>query len=602
MYSIMRQLERIADVSLNCYSYAVFQRTMNMELEDVSDPQTRDGNSQDSSVQTILGQSPEATTVCGPHLFQQIMPDALTGQKSKLSTEMNLDCDAFVEVTLPGAYMLSDIIEIGPGRFELPVGSTIFVGSQNVESNITYHFSSATGEFLKQRHAKAAKAMSQTMSSAMYTRSTFTDIKNYVDSIKPGTVPYYFPNVGATPIGLLGSAKEPFGHNLVESHPFIIKPSDDPLEKQQAQFKAKAILAAAFAKGEQIESYQRSDSILSPFSPFKKFDKSPGVFQSQGLAMPPKKKDYIGTNRTEYIPAPWSDPDDGNKRYLLQFFNAVPPYTKYSLEELRLGDYLRQHNRKAPHFFPLFKKLPPELRVMVWKHAQEQAPRVVEIRYEYMHGPVWSPTHPPTLLSVNHESRKETLKVLGDGVNIFAPSKWMKEQEIATPILYFNFPIDTLFLTYEKNGTGDYEGPWEDIEDMLLRLSDTTCAALTSIAVDNDLWLHWMDDLEDLYDSSTDNEYPELDVLARFENLKYLQIVFNGVSGYWPGSDAQENDHTDANTFITENVTFTRVCEHLDEFGQVMGRDQVLAQLKTKHPDWSLPKVKYLLKVANDSE
>jgi len=85
--------------------------------------------------------------------------------------------------------------------------------------------------------------------------------------------------------------------------------------------------------------------------------------------------------------------------------------------------------------FQLFSYLPTELRLQIWRLSSQ--PRVVEVRYSPSSDRCLTPTPPPAILSVCHESRQEALfavYVLTLGTKSHAPS------------IYFSPALDVLYL------------------------------------------------------------------------------------------------------------------------------------------------------------
>jgi hypothetical protein len=67
-------------------------------------------------------------------------------------------------------------------------------------------------------------------------------------------------------------------------------------------------------------------------------------------------------------------------------------------------------SRNEPDEFKLFPRLPIELRIKIWKHAQPED-RPIEVHWNHLTGKVYTNASQPVLLQVNHESRVETLKI-----------------------------------------------------------------------------------------------------------------------------------------------------------------------------------------------
>lgn len=144
----------------------------------------------------------------------------------------------------------------------------------------------------------------------------------------------------------------------------------------------------------------------------------------------------------------------------------------------------------SPGRFACFPRLPPELRLMVWKLVAQQ-PRVVEIRkvhrqwtgnsykawpaealkYNSKYFQAFNNT-PPAILHVNQESRKEALGHYKLGA--------IGEYEYQT---YFNPDCDVMYCAFDYRGHGfqlidDLSGDWTTISRIALRLD--TIARLVS--------------------------------------------------------------------------------------------------------------------------
>lgn len=66
---------------------------------------------------------------------------------------------------------------------------------------------------------------------------------------------------------------------------------------------------------------------------------------------------------------------------------------------------------QAPKEFPLFRKLPAELRKAIWgEYIESEESRIVEVRWSKVNKQFFTDVKPPLLLSVCHESRELTQK------------------------------------------------------------------------------------------------------------------------------------------------------------------------------------------------
>ena len=117
--------------------------------------------------------------------------------------------------------------------------------------------------------------------------------------------------------------------------------------------------------------------------------------------------------------------------------------------------------------FPLFKKLPPEVRLMIWRTALLK-PRVIDLQVRKRHlwlGPnirSWKPSSSCPIRQVCAEARGEAEK--------FQTALFLEEtphhreyHEIHRPLIYLNRSIDTVFLDRDT-----YDCVWNLIHDSTL--------------------------------------------------------------------------------------------------------------------------------------
>lgn len=112
--------------------------------------------------------------------------------------------------------------------------------------------------------------------------------------------------------------------------------------------------------------------------------------------------------------------------------------------------------QEIPTKFTMFRKLPKEVRDMIWDLAYEdQEPRVIEVkstRSSQDNGGCipWSiqATHPPTILHINHESRDYFLKTRECYTSPFFEQVYLSQccQNMSIKHLLFDPKKDILFL------------------------------------------------------------------------------------------------------------------------------------------------------------
>jgi hypothetical protein len=127
-------------------------------------------------------------------------------------------------------------------------------------------------------------------------------------------------------------------------------------------------------------------------------------------------------------------------------------------------------------------KLPPELRIIVWKNFVEVVPRIICIRWvQYFHQfrilggaktfEVTNSYVQPTSLNISPESRQETSQyyqqILSDleiqGVGYYDPSNRTINAKAGSPGINFNFEVDTLTFCPDLIRSETFEaGPRDD--------------------------------------------------------------------------------------------------------------------------------------------
>lgn len=369
----------------------------------------------------------------------------------------------------------------------------------------------------------------------------------------------------------------------------IASSTETSLDRERAEFIADAVLYKAFSSHEM--GYRGLPKVYYPSYQMRPFGMSSGLFpKSKEQGLPPKHL-FKGTDRGKFQPLCFNTPDG---KVTLQSINLAFPYLKVSLEELRFGDWIRGR-RKAPHLFDLFRKLPPEIRCMIWRCAMP--PRIIELRYDYDLTKCWTLAKVPITLHVCRESRYEALKnyTLAFGISD-TPDK-----------TYFDFRRDTLFLTYEK---WDDEGV--EYEDQVFRLTyefvqSEEVKRIRSLAIDQDLLdilaARLEEEEEEWYDiDDEDMPEPELDVIPEYGFLESLAIVKSTIDGSWlpksigcdcmdPGCELKKRMESNNKAEFVP-VHPSRVANKIkQEF-----YTQLLAKVKLQNPNWSMPELSYMVK------
>ena len=360
-------------------------------------------------------------------------------------------------------------------------------------------------------------------------------------------------------------------------------------DRERASFVANAVIYRAFS----TEFNQR----YFPRHYVTTFPMTSGLFPHSPEKYIPSKFAYKGTNRGKFQPLSFNTPEDGT--VVLQSISLAFPYLKTSFEELRLGDYIRGR-KKAPPLFTPFPKLPAEIRCMIWKWAMP--PRTVELRYSWSVDKCWTVAKVPVTLRVCRESRYEALKVysLAFGIHPNASK------------IYFNFPTDTIFLTFEKShGDGDYEDQVESLAYKLVANGEAN--KIRSLAIDRELLeilARFLEDAEEeWYDEGDEDEpMPVIDVIPVFPSLDSLIIVKPAIDGYWD-HDSTGCDCCDKDCAIkkqgrkNDNAVFEAA--HPSSVADKIQQEyykQLIAQVKAQTPDWNVPELSYMVKRARPSK
>lgn len=141
----------------------------------------------------------------------------------------------------------------------------------------------------------------------------------------------------------------------------------------------------------------------------------------------------------------------------------------YSLRQSRNTLQNSEDGPDRQDMFRLFPRLPPELRIKIWKIASFNEPRVVQLRVDTQEDgglcSFYCPgNYPPPILHATSESRTEALryykrkrvefcKYYGGFFRDFAP----------TAQTYFNFDIDILYPIIDDNWTLAFADNWVEV-------------------------------------------------------------------------------------------------------------------------------------------
>jgi hypothetical protein len=363
-------------------------------------------------------------------------------------------------------------------------------------------------------------------------------------------------------------------------------------DRERASFVAKAVLYRAFSYTD-FPQHEHLYKYYYPRYGFLSFPMAPGPFKLSSPVSPPSKNLFKGTDRGKFQPLSFDTPTDG--RVVLRSISLAFPYLKTSFEELRFGDYIRGR-KKAPHLFDLFRKLPPEIRCMIWRFAMP--PRTVELRHNYRIDKCWALAKVPVTLHVCRESRYEALKVysLAFGIRT-TPNK-----------TYFDFKRDTLFLTFEKwYDDGEYA---DEINRITYHFDQSQDAKkIRHLAIDQDLVEIFAQRLEEeeeeWYDEGDeDMPEPELEVIPIYTSLQSLVIVKTTIDGFWYHEDCDECDecaekdcHVKKRMKRNDEAVIlpTRPFNVANKIQQQYYK-QMVAKIKLQNSDWSVPELEYMLK------
>ncbi|PVH89522.1 hypothetical protein DL98DRAFT_507825 [Cadophora sp. DSE1049] len=131
-------------------------------------------------------------------------------------------------------------------------------------------------------------------------------------------------------------------------------------------------------------------------------------------------------------------------------------------------------NDSGTRNFPLFPKLPPEPRLMVWRHSLP-ASRIVEVLYNADSGICWSRCLPPAALRATQESRNVALRYY----------KLYFATASSPGIVYFDMDVDQLYV-----GAGYFSPCLEDVEPssmFLQALLPGDRAAIKHLIIDDEI-------------------------------------------------------------------------------------------------------------------
>ncbi|EPE37081.1 Phospholipase D/nuclease [Glarea lozoyensis ATCC 20868] len=195
--------------------------------------------------------------------------------------------------------------------------------------------------------------------------------------------------------------------------------------------------------------------------------------------------------------------------------------------------------------FEVFGRLPPEIRVKIWKEACH-APRAVEImrREEDSEGSKFPHRNlPPAVLEVNREARNEGLRLY----NTFFSSAVYPAYKS-----YINWNVDYLFLQKEPNE--DCQAELIPARGYFDHMAVKKCPRIAILASDTFWFLTWFLDAKDERGNA-----PEELVEFR-QRLQTLMIIENGNPAYYKGEgikymglrDQGDIDETDSRNVVSD--------------------------------------------------
>lgn len=172
------------------------------------------------------------------------------------------------------------------------------------------------------------------------------------------------------------------------------------------------------------------------------------------------------------------------------------------------------------------------------------------------------------------------------------------------PRIYFDFAIDTLFLTFEKDSNEEWEGMFhvEELVGSLMQYDYEVVHKVRSLAIDTSLWHMWKVLLDDadaewVDDEDEDKSHPEFSVLPYFLNLRELKIVQNPLLGFWR-QEARSDDRYTEDDFVDDDVVFLPMSR--SEFEDMSGHpfyECPLRRVQASDPEWSMPVLGFLEKL-----
>lgn len=371
----------------------------------------------------------------------------------------------------------------------------------------------------------------------------------------------------------------------------ITSSTETAADRERISFIANAVLYRAFSV--ENPSYGPMLKSYSPYGGVKNFPMTFGPFSRPSEKCIPPTLTHRGTDKGKFQPLTFNTPDG---RVALQSISLTSPYLRTSFEELRFGDYIRGR-KKAPHLFDLFRKLPAEIRCMIWRFAMP--PRTVELRHNYTMNKCWTLAKVPALLQVCRESRYEALKryTLAFGIEQ-TPDK-----------IYFDFERDALFLTYEKwHGDGEYE---DEVNLLTYHFCQSGEAKkIRHLAIDRDLVEIFArrleDEEEEWYDEGDESmPEPEIEVIPAYSSLESLAIVKTAIDGFWYHYPEECGECDDKDCAIKKRmkkndnaVMLPAYSYHVANKTQQEYYKQLIAQIKLQNSDWGVPELSYMMKRA----
>ncbi|KAL5322393.1 hypothetical protein ACEPPN_010366 [Leptodophora sp. 'Broadleaf-Isolate-01'] len=283
----------------------------------------------------------------------------------------------------------------------------------------------------------------------------------------------------------------------------------------------------------------------------------------------------------------------------------VATYRYHSITEPAVLIAAVSHSRFPPSpnnttTFPLFPKLPLELRLMIWRASLAHSSRTIELRLSHSlvkkgRSPRYdlvSPTQIPSLLLVSHESRSIALKPPKSQAQAYTPNDFALRYKCPKGTL-FNFTLDTLHL----RGAQWYNPVF--IRDVLPLIPGL--GRVRHLSITDDFWPGTSGAFELLFPLLRFACLETLTLCCQLKGLGDCAASAEGVNGgvrTHPGGCHAHEQHTAGSCFVDENeiapVFSSEVRKRMqymeDEYGSFMeevqsggfGEVEVVPGRKTK--------------------